>query len=266
MLYNSPPPMFNQQDCIELSFRPGDFNQDIFTLPVEVGLISSLNYFYRPRNKTLFPIFDEDTGKKNESTTFTRSKMLPYAIGTGAFVLGGLNFINEDYQFGVQVRGFAHALLLTELASSSAKTIFQKKRPNYNEQVANNSGKDTSDSRASFFSSHASQAFAFSTYTSLLLFKYSNSTLLSSIYSLTTVAASSLISYSRVTDHAHNTTDVIIGALVGASISGLTFFRVEQVELEKKREQHLSTWKISPDFGFSSVGKIWYSANIYMEL
>ena len=263
------PPTETHQEWFDSSFRPGDLSQDIYTLPLELGLIGSLSYFYNPRSKTLFAGMDQESGESNDATTYTRTAMLPYAIGTGALVFGGLTLCNDNFHVWTQARGFAHALLLSEVAAESAKVIFQEKRPNHDSQVKANLGKETDDSRASFYSDHANQAFAFATYTSLLMFQYSNSVVVSTIYTAAAVAASSVISYSRVQDHAHNLSDVIVAAIMGTTISGFTFFRVQEVDAQSKGHPVAPSpvsWNITPGMIHDSVGKTWYTADIKLEI
>ncbi|MES2614753.1 MAG: phosphatase PAP2 family protein [Bdellovibrionota bacterium] len=277
MLYDIPPPLPSNethQEWSDASFKPGYLNQDILTIPLEIGLIGSLNYFYTPHSKTLFPVVDEATNQSNDATTYTRSFMLPYAVGAGALVFGGLTLCNDDFRIWTQARGFAHALLLSEVATSGAKVIFQKKRPNYDSQIQANHGEDTDDSRASFYSDHANQAFAFTTYTSLLMFKFSNSIVISTLYTTAAVAASSVISYSRVQNHAHNLSDVIVAAVMGTTISGLTFFRVQEVDAEINSHVHekkslvpsSTSWQITPNMLYDEVGRVWYTADLQVSI
>jgi membrane-associated phospholipid phosphatase len=196
--------------------------------------------------------------------------LLPYAIGTGALVFGGLALCSDDFHLGTQGRGFIHAILLSELATNTAKVVFQKKRPTYDAQVQGNQGEDTNDSRVSFYSGHANHAFNFATYTSLMMFKFSNSTTLSTLYTATSFAAASVISYSRVQDHAHNLTDVVVGALMGTTISSLVFFRVQEVNAQLNPTQHhpLSTfrWNLTPGMTYDETGKAWYMADFKLEI
>ncbi len=254
------PPSYEER--LSSTFRPGDFSQDKYTLPIEVGLISVLSNFYTPRSKTLFPGFDQSTNESNNKTTYGRTMLLPYAIGTG------LSLYNKDFSLWTEARGFAHALLLSEVAAMSAKHIFQEKRPNYNSQLSTHQGEEKSDSRASFYSDHASQAFAFTTYTSLLMFKYSNSMVVSCIYGSTSTVASSIISYSRVTDHAHHLSDVLVGAFMGSAISALTFFRVQEVQKQahKPVNQTFVNWAITPEVRQESNGQTSYIANLNLEI
>lgn len=250
------------------TFQPGNLKQDIFTLPLEIGLIGSLNYFYNPRSKTLFPLADEATRESNNATKHTRSSLLPYAIGTGAFVFGGLTLCNDNFPTWTYARGLGHALLLSEVAVTAAKVTFQKKRPNYEAQVQFRNGEETNDARASFYSDHANQAFALTTYTSLMMFHFSNSLTASFIYSGAAYTAASIISYSRVTDHAHNLSDVIVGAIMGTTISGLTFFRVHTIDVEvnKKGPSSSANWNMSPGIIHDETGKTWYTADINLEI
>lgn len=265
-----PLPQTTHQEWIDPTFRPGDFKQDLITIPLEVALIGALSYFYTPRSKTLLPFMDQNTNRSNDETTYTRSEMLPYTIGTGALIFAGLSLTNNHFHLWSQARGFAHAILLSEVAATSAKVIFQVKRPNYNAQFQPNNGIETADSRASFYSNHANQAFTFSTYTSLLMFHYSNSIVVSSLYSAFAFSVSSIVSYSRVTDNAHNLSDVIVGSIMGATISALTFFRVQMIvnETDARSSFPASTfnWSVSPGMIRNDYGKTWITADIHVDI
>ena len=254
------------EECSIGSFRPGDFSQDIYTIPIELGLIESLSYFYNPRSKT-FLIGDEETNLRNSSTTYGRSTMLPYLVGVGGALFSGLYYLNDDFRFWTQIRGFTHALLLSEIANSSAKLIFQKKRPNYHAQMCGANDFEPDDARASFYSDHSNMAFAFSTYTSLLMYQYSHSFIATSVYSVGLYTAASLVSASRVDDHAHNLSDVMVGALMGTTISALTFFRVQEGEEEINSHSRASDISVEPGVWLDVENKkTWYTANFEMEI
>ena len=123
------------------------------------------------------------------------------------------------------------------------------------------------DARASFYSDHSNMAFAFSTYTSLLMYQYSHSFIATSVYSVGLYTAASLVSASRVDDHAHNLSDVMVGALMGTTISALTFFRVQEGEEEINSHSRASDISVEPGVWHDVENKkTWYTANFEMEI
>ena len=249
------------------SFRPGDFNQDIYTIPIEIGLIASINAFYSPRSQTLLPWYAGQVDLVTRPTKYTRGLLLPYTITTSFLVLAGLDIYQPRFHFWNETRGLAHALLLAEIANASAKTIVQEKRPNYNYELSKN-GIESPDSRASFYSGHANQAFALSTYTSLLMFEYCDSKVVSTVYSILATSAAGVVSYSRLQDHAHHMTDVFIGAILGSTISWLTFNRVQEVEKENNKisQENNFQFHITPGYTRDDDGHSWYTADLKLEL
>ncbi|MGY3805262.1 phosphatase PAP2 family protein [Pigmentibacter ruber] len=242
------------------SFNPGEWKQDIFTIPLEIGLIAGINQYSSMRSTPLWPFNNEVADKDPKETTYPRSKLLPYALGTSAAIIGGLSLYSSDfptYRHGI---GWIHAHLLTEVATSTAKVTFQRKRPFYDKKVSQGN-QPSIDDKYSFFSGHASHAFTFATYSSALLFKYSDSSLLNWTYASLIYTGASIIAASRVTDNAHNTSDVITGAIVGTIISAFVFFRVEEVN-EKKQEKLIHNLNMSPIVYRDEVNKSWYGINV----
>jgi membrane-associated phospholipid phosphatase len=268
ILFPAPEPIAPPPAAQVSSFRPGEASQDWMTIPIEVGIIASLNAVYTPRAHVLAPFSDEATGLGEKSTTYTRSSLLPYAVGMGAGVFAGLSLANPEFSFYTHVRGLTHALLLSEVANASAKVIVQKARPTYNKQVADNNGLTPDDARASFYSDHANMAFALSTYTSLMMFEYARLPVVASIYAAVALVGATVISFSRVQDHAHHDSDVIVGGVMGTAISALTFYRVREVD----RENHpyaSSAWDgihVSPGLWSDDGHALGYTANVQWEI
>ncbi len=234
----SPPDLPPQEKVIApLSwshFNPGDLKQDLITLPLEAGLIEAISVSYTHQGLSLWPFHSESAKKTNLPTTLSRSTLLPIGLGVTAAIFGVLKLSNDDFSLGTQLRGFLHAHLLNEIATSTAKTTFQRKRPFYDTEVSSGI-KPAEDNQFSFFSGHASHAFTFATYTSGLMLKYTNNPILSWSYTAAAYTTAAWIASTRVNDHAHNVSDVIVGALVGTIISGAVFYRVQQVDAVHKK-------------------------------
>lgn len=246
------------------SFDPGNLNQDLITLPIEAGLILLLNNSYTPRSNALWPFQGEIATATPEPTTLTSSKMAPIAAGVAVATLGGLALTNKNFPAWVQIRGWLHAILLTEVATSGTKVTFQRKRPFYDTEL-NQYGTASDDSRFSFFSGHASHAFSFATYSSLLLFQYSGSPVTNWIYSTAAFAAATGVAYTRIYDHAHNVSDVVVGGIVGAVISASVFYRVQKVNDEVESKNESLEWKFTPSIAADARQKWWYSGNIEVK-
>ncbi len=269
--YDLPPSLPTSPAAQEtLLFRPGELSQDVYTLPVEISLIGAINHSYTPRSNTLFPIFQELTGEKTKRTTYSGKLLFPLAVGIGSSIFTGLVFSNPDFHLGLQFRGFLHSILLTELAASTAKTIFQKPRPDYDQELASYDRVPTDNARASFYSGHATHVFNFATYTSLMMFQFSSNEFLNIFYSFVSFAGASLVSYSRIPDHAHNPSDVLVGALAGTIIGSSVFFRVQDVDHEIKAQKIASQeseihWNFLPNFSYDDENHPWYGAQLQLD-
>jgi membrane-associated phospholipid phosphatase len=260
-----PAPSFSEDSFSHYSFNPGYWKQDVFTLPLEIFLIASINNYYTTRTTSLWPFTNETANLKPLPTTLPREKLFPYSLGVATLILGGLSFSQENFAVGSHIRGWLHAQLLTEVATSSAKIIFQRKRPFYDYPKANNE-QNSDDNRFSFFSGHASHAFAFASYSSLLLFQYSKSDILNWSYAIFAHSTAAWVAQSRVTDHAHNVSDVVIGGIVGATVAASVFFRVEKVqEILQKKNSKLNL-EVYPFVYNDDTKKTWYGANVSFHL
>jgi membrane-associated phospholipid phosphatase len=261
----SPPLEPSQSSLSWMSFNPGDLKQDFITLPLEGALIGSVNYFYTPKATPVWPFNNESANLDPRPTTLHGSTIMPYALGAATFVLGGLTLSNDDFALGTHVRGWLHAVLLTELATSTAKVTFQRKRPFY-DTIEQNGGTTTYDDRFSFFSGHASHAFSFATYSSALMIQYSKSPILSWTYAALAYSAATYIASTRVTDHAHNVSDVIAGGIVGTAIAAAVFYRVEQIDkVHKINSSNNLDYKVVPFVFNDDSNKNWFGINIDLE-
>jgi membrane-associated phospholipid phosphatase len=184
----------------------------------------------------------------------------PVATGT----LGGLSLFQKEFPLWPHVRGWIHAHLVTEVATTFAKTTFLRERP-YHDSEFKKTEREAFDNRLSFISGHASHTFAFATYSSALMWQYSNSKPLNWAFSSVLFAGATWVAAGRVQDHHHNPTDVTAGALVGTAVTYLMFERVVEVikfDTERKSNKTSSSAsatkvRLFPSFeGFSSQSKI----------
>ncbi|APJ04392.1 phosphatase PAP2 family protein [Silvanigrella aquatica] len=267
MITYNPPQAPPEQSTLSMqTFNPGDFKQDIYTLPLEGALVGAISYLYTPRSVSLWPFNSETADETPRPTTLPASIILPFALGTAGLVLGGLTLANDDFALGTQVRGWLHAILLTELATSTTKVTFQRKRPFYDYKESTE-GSTSNDDRFSFFSGHASHAFSFATYSSALMFEYSRSPLLSWTYATVAYGAASWVASTRVKDHAHNASDVIVGGIVGTAIAAAVFYRVEAVQKQKKvASSNQIELKVVPFAFHDETSQPWYGAHIELKI
>lgn len=268
MIYAEPPQMPPEQSQSSLSwvtFNPGDLKQDLVTLPLEGALIAAINAFYTPKAIPIWPFNDESANETQRPTTLPSSKMLPYALGTATLVLGGLTLSNDSFAIGTHIRGWLHAILMTELATSTAKVTLQRKRPFFDAKQSEE-GTTADDDRFSFFSGHASHAFSFATYSSALMFQYSNSAFLNWAYAAISYSTATWVASTRVQDHAHNVSDVIVGGLVGTAISAAIFYRVEQIDkAHKANSSSKFDYQVIPYAFNDDSNRTWYGANLELK-
>ncbi len=265
MIYIEPPqkpPEQSQSTLSWMTYNPGDLKQDLFTLPLEGALIGAMNQFYTPKAAPFWPFQNDAANETSRPTSLPPSKIFPYALGTGVLILGGLTLSNDDFKLGTHVRGWLHSILLTELATSTAKVTLQRKRPFYDkkERIEDSTAYDD---RFSFFSGHASHAFSFATYSSALMLKYSKSSFLGWSYATFAYSAATWVASTRVKDHAHNVSDVIAGGIVGTAIAAAIFYRVEQVDKSHKTNSSSKfNFQVIPYVFNDDSNKTWYEANL----
>jgi membrane-associated phospholipid phosphatase len=115
--------------------------------------------------------------------------------------------------------GYDMAVALTQLATSATKGVVGRKRPN--EDDARLLGESTKS--RSFFSGHASTTFCLATYTTLFTRRTTDRLLYRTGVPLVTFSAATYAAWSRVAEHRHYPSDVIVGAAAGTAIGALVF-------------------------------------------
>lgn len=213
-------------------YKPGLWEQDLYTIPAEALLVTLVSQ-QAPPSSPRWPFQNESA---NEFRNPSRQPGL-FAVALAGSTLLPLtaNILQLKPQFPVWIhlRGLIHSHLWTEFFTSSAKVYFGRKRPFYD--TAERLGDVRRDDKLSFFSGHASHAFAYASYASQLAFNELNSTPLAWTYAAILNGTASWVASSRAFDKQHNWSDVITGAAVGTAVGYFMYQRV----------QHLSQFPIT---------------------
>ncbi len=165
------------------------------------------------------PAFDADVtralGWSNRDAASTTSNVLEVALGAG--VLG--NALLEGYRAGDPEAGLVNVLLITEATSiallldTGVKYAVGRSRPYV---WLSGSATDTRDGNLSFFSGHATFAFAVAASSSTLLFEQRAPG--AGIASAAAFGVAGFIGYLRIAADAHYLSDVLAGAAVGSLV------------------------------------------------
>lgn len=215
------------------AYSPGLWEQDIYTLPIEAGLVHAVTHFYTPVARPLWPFQNETTTGVRNPTRHSGRLLAPIGGSIAALSIGSLLYTSDTFAFGPVVRGWIHAHLLTELATSFAKVTFQRKRPHHDSEKAN--GTLRKDDRFSFWSGHASHAFAFATYSSSMMREYAHP-VVGWTFTGFSYGLAAFVGGTRAHDGQHNWTDVIAGATAGTLITQLVYNRTSDVIQFRQKE------------------------------
>lgn len=210
------------------SWSPGLLEQDIITIPMELGLIGAVNEFYTKTPGTLYPFKNEVSPLQRNKSRHPKELLAPIGAGWGIGVLGFLEATTDRFPLAPVFRGWIHAHLVTEILTTTAKVSFQRHRPFYGpEKEKGNHIRE--DDRFSFFSGHASHAFAFAGYSSSAILYRTNYAPGAFVYAAGAFTLAGVVASARALDGQHNWSDIVAGGIVGATASILTYRRVEQV-------------------------------------
>jgi len=207
------PSNFNNTYC------PGYWTQDLFTLPIEAGLVASLSYFSIRSPKSLgFFRTEKTTYPTRKPSKHTARALLPsgalLSLGTGAL---SHQLSTNSYSLGPILRGWIHAHLINEIVTVFSKNTFQRKRPFY-DGVARTHPQLRDSDRQSFFSGHSSHAFTFAAYGSQYIWTLSDYNPWAWVHSGVLFGLASWVASTRAIDGQHHWSDVLVGAAVGTTI------------------------------------------------
>jgi membrane-associated phospholipid phosphatase len=210
------------------SWSPGLLEQDLITMPMELALIGVINEVYTPTPKSLYPFKNEVSPLQRNRSRHPKELLAPIGAGWALGTLGFLEATTDRFPLAPVFRGWIHAHLVTEILTTTAKVSFQRPRPFYGrEQASGNRIRE--DDRFSFFSGHASHAFAFAGYSSSAILHRTQYAPGAFVYAAGAFTLASVVSRARAVDGQHNWSDIVAGGAVGLATSILTYRRVEQV-------------------------------------
>lgn len=148
-------------------------------------------------------------------------------VGLGAGAITGM-VSSEDASRFYHAKGLAQSMATSALVTSVLKYTFSRRRPHWHDKDPER------DSRRSFPSGHATQAFAIGTYTALWLRGQVLTDAHWGYQALTyggLALASTAFAAERVVHNRHHLGDVIVGSLIG-SVSSVAFYRYQQDRFE----------------------------------
>lgn len=210
--------------AVECAFyRPGDWRQDMYTIPLEalsVAVVSSIKPPAEPR----WPFAGEKTDKERQPTRHPGLFAAGLGLGVSVPLTAALVTDNPDFPVLTHFRGLIHTHLLTEFLTSSAKNFFGRRRPFYNTELRN--GTDRIDDRRSFFSGHSSHSFAFAGYLSQVALSELKDSTQAWFFVTLLNGVAVWVGSSRAVDYQHNWSDVLTGTVVGGGMGYLMYHQV----------------------------------------
>jgi len=174
-------------------------------------------YAYEPSTKAF--LFAQEGGAERRSVTIPN-----WQVATGAVFAPVLVASSGGDARWFHAKGIVQSLITTAALTEVSKNLFARHRPVYDAMSG-------ADDRKSFFSGHSSLTLAATTYAGLYLrehvFSRWRGDALVTWYELPTymalATASVWIPKTRIEDRMHHTSDVIVGGVVGASLSTAFF-------------------------------------------
>lgn len=250
------------------SYKPGIWQQDIITIPIEAGVLAMGSEFYTRAAEPLWPFRNEHNDGLTEPTRHEKSTLAVTGslLGAGAFTL--LAWSNPNFPIWNVTAGLIHTHLFVEIATGFAKRTWQRHRPFYDRKLRESGGVVEQDSH-SFFSGHASHTMAYSVYLSHVLFTYANSESIRWGGAALLVGGAAWVGAVRAIDGQHHPLDVIVGAAVGTAISTAVFWQMEDAHANQSKmtgnlgsrlsigATNWTSWRLgpnSPDKSDKSVG------------
>ncbi len=238
-------------DAPPVNYQPGLLTQDIYTIPLELGLIGIMNYSAVVPSKSGWPFSNskimatlppsERNNTRDRETTRHPGRILGLGAGLGtAATLSLLKMNNESFPVWTYLRGWMHAHLATEIVTSWAKLTFRRQRPFYETEKQN--GTLRKDDTMSFISGHSAHAFAFSTYAGALLRSQIENPWAGWGVSCGLWGLSSWIATARAVDGQHHWSDILVGSGVGIGTGQWFFNSANKVTNEESASVTLSPW------------------------
>ncbi len=189
------------------------------------ALALSIDLWVEPRSTPLW--FDPNEGGAEYRGDTVPGWTLP--VGAGAIALSLA--LDHDDSHWYHLKGFLESALTVLAVTRTTKVAFGRHRPDYDL-----TGDNPASARRSFFSGHASDTLTYTTYLGLYLRYHTFSRLRGGRWlpwweGLTYAGLAGVAFYvpaSRVWDHRHHLSDVLVGAGVGAGASAVLFWWQER--------------------------------------
>ncbi len=240
---------FNQDYDLWHTFSPGFWQQDIMTFPLEGAVDYLLEHNYTHRGKPLFPFNNESRTSTNTSFTPSVTEMTYGTVAVTLALFAGLDSVygsDFDVEIYPRLSGYFHTFGWTAVMTSVLKNSFQRKRPFYDTNTITESDNLLREDRKSFVSGHVSQAFAFATYTTMMIYDVTNDPIVTACYGLATHVLAGYIGYTRIANSNHDIIDVIGGGLVGSALAFYISLRTSET-LSKLSKQEFSKFTLEPN-------------------
>lgn len=165
--------------------------------------------------------------------SFTNHQYPTPLLYVDAVLAAGVIVVGGDRTRWDHAKGFAESAALTSCATTLAKLTFGRHRPSYDLTPG---AMNSSDQRRSFWSGHSSSTLATATYLALYAryhvfdrWRPHGELAWWEVVSYAAIGAGAFaIPYSQYVFHRHHASDVIVGGVVGATLSTLVFFYQER--------------------------------------
>jgi membrane-associated phospholipid phosphatase len=167
--------------------------------------------------------FSDEGGEVAAAWEIPSWAIVGLGVATGAAMLAG----GDDSRY-YHAKGLSQSMATSMFVTAIGKSVFGRRRPDWSEELT------TWDSRRSFPSGHATQAFAVATYSILFLRGHvladEDAHWEAAAYGSIALGAT-LLAAERVHHKRHHVADVVVGGIIGTTTS-LLFYRFQQRRFE----------------------------------
>ena len=168
-----------------------------------------------------FPLNDDRPLMGGEQRPYVATERVPdwMLVVVHCSALGSIQFTYDGDDPALHARGYVMAASMNAFATSLTKAIVGRRRPNYDDAKL----RGVATKSKSFYSGHASNSFMIATYASLYTWRRTESVAWRAAVPPILYSAAAYTAWSRVADHRHYTSDVIVGAAAGTAVSAVVF-------------------------------------------
>ncbi len=208
-----------------MNFTPGVWEQDKYTLPLETAIVAALHPSAISFAHPAWPFNKEFDDLPFKSSTHPANTITLIGFSSTLLTYGALSLTKESFPLWPHTSGFLHTIALTGIFNEITKLGVQRHRP-YFETLNTSAKEDVLEHKLSFFSGHSSHTFAMATYLERVAWHHISPLPLRLAFSLTSYGLASWVAITRVSDHKHHLSDVIVGSLVGFTVAQSIFYNI----------------------------------------